>query len=347
MGQLLAVFDKFRGSATATELDEAAAAAARALGWSAASLPMADGGEGLLDCVDGALRHSVVCGPLGTPVEAAWRLAPPRRDGGRPRAVVEMARASGLALVGGPAGNDAEAASTRGTGELVLAAARAGAGVIVVGCGGSATTDGGSGAVEVLAGRPELAGVDLVVACDVTTPFLDAARVFGPQKGADAACVTRLDERLRGLAAEYGARFGVDVTRIEGAGAAGGLAGGLAAIGGRLVSGFTLVADLHDLDGALAGASLVATGEGRLDATSLAGKVVGGLVSRTAGRVPLLVVVGSAEPELARALARADGVHLVVLADRYGEAASFARPAALVAEVVRDHLEELARSSSP
>lgn len=336
---LVCAFDKFRGSATARSLDDAAASAAAQAGWAARSVPMADGGEGLLDCVEGELRRATVTGPLGKPVDAAYRLgSAPGVDG--PVAVVEMAAASGLELAGGADANDPEAATTRGTGELVLAAARAGARRVVVGCGGSATTDGGLGAVEVLAGRPELAGVTLVAACDVTTPFLEAARVFAPQKGADGAAVDRLSARLARLAGDYGDRFGVDVTAIPGAGAAGGLAGGLAALGARLVPGFDLVADLHDLDGAIGSGSLVVTGEGRLDATSLAGKVVGGVLRRAAGRCPVLVVVGARDPELDPGRLGA-AVAVVDLTERFGAAASFARPAALVAEVVGTHLAGL------
>lgn len=338
--RLLVAFDKFRGSASAAELDAAAATAARAAGWSAQVVPMADGGEGLLECVDGELRWTTVAGPLGEPVEAAWRLAASAGEGDGPVAVIEMAQASGLGLLGGAGANDPEAATTRGTGELVLAAAEAGARRIVVGCGGSATTDGGLGAVEVLAGRPELAGVDLVVACDVTTPFLEAARVFAPQKGADPACVERLTRRLGDLAASYRDRFGIDVTTLGGAGAAGGLAGGLAALGGRLVSGFELVAALHDLDGALAAATLVVTGEGRLDATSLEGKVVGGILARAAGHAPVLVVAGAVGAGLDTNGLPGEAT-VVSLSDRFGESASFDRPTTLVEEVVAAFLTRL------
>lgn len=297
---------------------------------------MADGGEGLLAAVGGELGHALVTGPLGAPVDAPYRLGgAPGVEG--PVAVVEMATASGLVLAGGAEGNDPEAATTRGTGELVLAAVRAGARRVVVGCGGSATTDGGLGAVEVLAGRPELAGVELLVACDVTTAFLDAAVVFGPQKGAGPVAVERLTGRLERLAAEYRDRFAVDVTTIAGAGAAGGLAGGLAALGGRLVSGFDLVADLAGLDKAVEEATLVVTGEGRLDATSLAGKVVGGLLGRVGGRRPVLVVVGACAPELDPELL-GPAVTLVSLSDRFGAEASFTRTSELVAEVVGGHL---------
>jgi glycerate kinase len=207
-------------------------------------------------------------------------------------AVVEMARASGLALVAGA--NDPLRATTFGTGELIRAALDEGIERVVVAVGGSATVDGGLGALEAL--DFDLRGADVVVACDVTTTFVAAAAVFGPQKGADAAAVARLAERLEELAERYRATRGVDVRRLAGAGAAGGLAGGLAAHGARLVPGAELVAEVVGLRHALAGASLVLTGEGRFDATSLAGKVVGHVLrDARALDVPVAVVAGDAD----------------------------------------------------
>jgi glycerate kinase len=235
-------------------------------------LPLADGGEGTLDAllaaVGGSRRVARVRGPLGDRVDAVWGLL---SDG---TAVVEAARASGLALVTGR--NDPLRATTRGTGECIAAALRSGARRVVVGVGGSATTDGGLGAVETLGWS--LAGADVVVACDVTTPFVDAARVYGPQKGASGAEVALLTRRLERLAEQYASRTGVDVRDLEGGGAAGGLAGGLAAIGAHLEPGFDVVAGAAKLDAALDGADLVLTGEGKADATSFAGKVVGGVL---------------------------------------------------------------------
>ena len=152
-------------------------------------------------------------------------------------------------------------------------AGRRASGRVLVAVGGSATVDGGLGALEAL--DFDLRGAEVVVACDVTTAFVDAAPVFGPQKGADAAAVAELQRRLTELADRYRTDHGVDVRELPGSGAAGGLAGGLAALGARLVPGAELVADVVGLRAALSGASLVLTGEGRFDATSLAGKVVG------------------------------------------------------------------------
>jgi glycerate 2-kinase len=281
--------DKFRGSLTALEAAEALALGVERTGRPAIRLPLADGGEGTLDALCPSVadrRRARVSGPLGAPVDAEWGM----RDD---VAVVEMARASGLALVAGA--NEPLAATTHGTGELIRAALDAGAGRILVAVGGSATTDGGLGALEAL--DFDLRGADVEVACDVTTTFVDAARVYGPQKGADAEMVAELERRLEALAERYRVTLGLDVRGLAGAGAAGGLAGGLAAAGARLVPGKALVADVVGLREKLSGASVAITGEGRLDATSLAGKVVGHVLEEArALRTPVAVVAGDVEP---------------------------------------------------
>jgi glycerate 2-kinase len=321
--------DKFRGSLTAAEAAAAMAAGLETAGFEARRIPLADGGDGTLDALvatrGGSLRTARVTGPLGDPVEAHWALLP---DG---TAIVEMARASGLALV--DTRNDPLRASTRGTGELIGAALRSGAQHVVVGVGGSATTDGGLGAVDAL--DWSLAGHDVTVACDVTTTFLDAATVYGPQKGATPAQVSLLTRRLARLADEYRNRTGVDVTVLEGGGAAGGLAGGLAAIGARLEPGFDVVARAAGLDSALAVADLVVTGEGRLDRTSFEGKVVGGVLEWAAeeGTARRAVIVGQATPEGREELSVLGDVHLLTLTDRAWQAGeAFARAALLVEE---------------
>jgi len=280
--------DKFRGSLTANEAAEALADGVEREGRDAVRLPLADGGEGTLDVLcpsSDARRPARVRGPLGEPVDAEWGL---RGD----TAVVEMARASGLALVAG--GNDPLRGTTFGTGELLRAALDAGLRRAIVAVGGSATVDGGLGALEAL--DFDLRGADLVVACDVTTPFAEAARVFGPQKGADAAAVAKLERRLERLAERYRTERGVDVRDLPGAGAAGGLAGGLAAYGARLVPGAALVADIVGLRDAVRDASLVLTGEGHVDATSFAGKVVGHVLGEArAFGVPVAIVAGDAQ----------------------------------------------------
>jgi glycerate 2-kinase len=292
-------------------------------------IPLADGGEGTLDALlaaqGGSRRTTRVTGPLGDPVDAEWGVLP----GGI--AVVEMARASGLALVDGR--NDPLRASTRGTGELIAAARRSGFRRIIVAVGGSATTDGGLAAVEALGWS--LQGIDLTVACDVETPFEDAARVYGPQKGATDAQVSLLTRRLARLADEYRSRTGVDVASLSGAGAAGGLAGGLAAIGARLVPGFEAVAETVGLEAALDGAALAVTGEGKLDGSSLAGKVVGGVLEWAEDlAVPnVAVVAGQVTDEGRDAIAARDGVMVLALTDRVWQASeAFTRASLLVEE---------------
>ena len=206
-----------------------------------------------------------------------------------------------------------------------------------MGVGGSATVDGGLGALEAL--DFDLHGAEIVVACDVETRFVDAARVFGPQKGADDAGVVRLAERLESLAERYRSDFGVDVRALPMAGAAGGLAGGLAALGARLRPGAPLVAETVGLPAALAEASLVLTGEGRYDAMSRAGKVVGHVLdaARAAG-VPAAIVAGDGDPDALAAIPR--DVRCVTLASLAGSAERAVRDAARLAA---DAAELLAR----
>ena len=318
--------DKFRGTLTAPE---AAAALARGLhtaGYSEVRcLPLADGGEGtteaLLTARGGKRRQARVTGPLGGTVEATWGVL---SDG---TAVLECAAASGLALVEGP--NDPLAATSRGTGELIAAAVRAGARKVLVAAGGSAMTDGGLGAVTALGWT--LAGVEVTVACDVETTFLDAAATFGPQKGATPAQVSLLARRLERLAEVYRERTGVDVAGLRHTGAAGGLAGGLTAIGARLEPGFEVVARTCGLEAALAGVDLAVTGEGRLDASSFEGKVVGGALewAEAEGVAARAVVAG----QIVAGTDLPEGVLALALADRVWQSdEAFTRAAVLVEE---------------
>lgn len=339
MGHLVAAPDKFRGTATAPEVAAAVGRAAQGAGWTADEVPMADGGEGTLDAVGGTVRHTPVSGPLGRPVAAEWRMVAGPAGSPGPTAVIEMARAAGRALLPSPTGDDPVRASTTGVGQLVLAAVDAGVRRVVVGVGGSATTDGGWGAVRAIGSPERLGGAELVVACDVRTPFRQAAAVFGPQKGASPAQVVALRRRLDALADRYRGELGVDVDALPGAGAAGGLAGGLAALGARLVPGFGLVADLVGLAGRVGDADLVVTGEGHLDPPSLDGKVVGGVLSMVAGRVPVLCVVGDADPEVAARLpAGGAPVEVVSLVQLAGPARARREVVPLVAEVVTGYL---------
>lgn len=327
--RVVAAPDKFRGTATAAEVAAAVGRAARAAGWECDEVPVADGGEGTLEALGGPNRTTLVTDPLGDPVEAAWRLH-------RGTAVIESARASGIALVGGPEENDALSASTYGTGELIAAAVELGARRILVAVGGSASTDGGLGALRALHPVQRLRGIELVVACDVRTRFVDAAEVFGPQKGASPAQVELLRRRLERLAQVYEEDHGIDVTALDGSGAAGGLAGGLAAVGAELVPGFDLVADELDLDERIAGADLVVTGEGFVDEASFDGKVVGGVVELAAAcDVPVLVVAGQVFDGVEQ---RVDAVSLVA---RVGEERARADTVAVVEEVVAERLRAL------
>jgi glycerate kinase len=336
MPRVVAAPDKFRGTATAAEVAGAVVEAADGLGWEAVPVAMSDGGEGLLDACATTCPELVVTrvtGPDGSPVDAEWRLGPGT-------AVVEMARASGLTLAGGPAGNDAVRATSYGTGELVVAAARrvGPGGTVVVGLGGSATTDGGRGVFDAVVDAGGLGPVELVGACDVDVVYTEAAALFGPQKGAGPRDVELLTRRLELQAEAWSDTTGVDVREVPGTGAAGGTGGALVVLGGRLRSGYRLVADLVGLPGALDAADRVVTGEGALDAGSFAGKVVGGVVEDARARgLATLVVVGRATTEALRR-ARDDGCTVVPLVDRFGGARARRDTAGCVADAVTEWL---------
>jgi glycerate 2-kinase len=281
--------DSFKGTFTAGEVAAAIGSGLRDGGRPVDLCPAADGGEGTLDALVAAMEGSVrtveASDPLGRSIEARFALS-------GSTAIVETAAASGLGLVAA-AERDAIEASTFGTGELLVAAAGAGAGTILLGVGGSATTDGGAGAIRAIERGGGLEGVRLVVLCDVRTTFADAARVFGPQKGADDDQVRRLTARLNAQAR----RLPRDPRGEPMTGAAGGLSGGLwAAFGAELVSGAAFVLDAAGFDARMRAARAVVTGEGKLDEQSLVGKVISEVAtrSRQAG-VPCHAVVGTCE----------------------------------------------------
>ena len=244
-------------------------------------------------------------GPLGAAVEAEWHMLEPAGPGASRPPWSDVAGA-GRARLPVPSATIRVPATTAGVGQLLLAARDAGAGRIVIGCGGSATTDGGVGAYEAVGSPAALRGVELVVASDVTTLFDGAATVFGPQKGATPAQVVELGRRLVEVAARYRRRDGRRRHRGPGRGTAGGLAGGLVALGARIEPGFDLVAGLVGLAERLEGADLALTGEGHVDPPSFHGKVPGGVLTaaRAAaedrhGRVlPVLCIAGGADAAL-------------------------------------------------
>lgn len=288
MARVLVAPDSFKGTFDATTVADALARGFEQAGWETDRCPVADGGEGTMEilarALGGRLVPAIASDPLGRPVDCHFALV------GGDTAIVEMAQASGLALVAEHE-RDAWAASTTGTGELILAAVAAGAREILVAVGGSATTDGGRGAIEAIRAGGGLGAARLAVLCDVACAFEDAARVFGPQKGADEATVARLQRRL----AAFASRLPRDPRGVPATGAAGGLSGGLwAAFGAELRPGAPAVLDALGTSVRMRAAALVVAGEGRLDAQSFAGKVLGELTRRAhdAG-VPIHAVVGT------------------------------------------------------
>lgn len=323
---ILVAPDKFKGSLTAAEAASAMALGAlRAFpGATVTQFPIADGGEGTLDAAVRAgyePRQTTVAGPLLQEVGAYWALRPTPAGGAT--AVIETAQASGLAAITQTPDN-ALRAHSYGCGELIAEALDAGATEIILGLGGSAMTDGGSGALRALGLRPldaagnvvalgggpladvvavdtsgldpRLATVRLRLAVDVRNSLFGsdgAAHVFGPQKGADAGTVELLDAGLRTWAAVLRETTIRDVN-VPGAGAAGGFpASFLAFTEATLESGFDLVAELTGLAEQLDSADVVITGEGSLDAQSLSGKAPVALANAAKGRdIPVVVIAG-------------------------------------------------------
>lgn len=323
-------------------------------------IPLADGGDGTAECfvaaAGGELVEVSVTGPLGEPVRAPLALLADERT-----AVVEMAAASGLALVP-PARRNPWLTTSRGTGELIAEAIRRGRRRIIVGIGGSATVDGGTGLLAALGARflaadgrpiaeggrglaeldridlsgllPELRAVELIVASDVTNPLCGpngAAAVFGPQKGATPAQVRALDAGLARLA-RAAAALGLSIADAPGAGAAGGAGAALAGIlGGRLVSGAQLQMEQCGFASRLRATDLVITAEGRIDATTAAGKVPSAVCRAAAAAGVPTVVIGGEIAGGAEALLELGRVALVPLPDGpMPLAAAMARAAELI-----------------
>lgn len=286
MAGVLVAPDSFKGTYDAATVADALARGLRRAGSQADRCPVADGGDGTMALLAGALGGRLVAcrasDPLGRPVDCHFAMA-------GDTAIVEMAQASGLARVAEHE-RDPWAASTRGTGELILAAVAAGAHEILVAVGGSATTDGGRGAIDAIVGGGGLGAARLVVLCDVRCSFEDAPRVYGPQKGADAQLVARLEDRLAAMARELPR----DPRGVPATGAAGGLSGGLwAALDAELRPGAAAVLDALGVDERIRAARLVVAGEGCVDEQSFDGKIVGELGRRAqAAGVPMHVVAG-------------------------------------------------------
>ncbi len=335
MATFIFVPDSFKGSLSSLQVCQGMARAAEKEfpGARCISIPVADGGEGTVDAflaaAGGRKISMTVTGPWGERLQADWGLLSPQT------AVVEMSAAAGLPLVGER--KNPEETTTYGAGEMISAALNAGAEEIILGLGGSATNDGGCGAaaalgvrfldregnafipvgrtlknidrIDVSAARARLAGKKIRIMCDIDHPLCGpqgAAAVFGPQKGADAAMIRRLDDGLRHFAAIAALDTGMDATHLPGAGAAGGMGGGMAALlGGTLQMGIETVLDVTGFDALLPEADAVFTGEGKIDGQSLRGKVVIGVARRAKKQnVPCIALVGGAEGALDDAYAQ-------------------------------------------
>ena len=333
LSKILIAPDSFKECLSSPEVAAVLAAAVREH-WTRAEvveMPLADGGEGTLDVLAKALgvdiRDTSVSDPLGRPVKARYGVA-----GGT--AIIEIAQACGLSLLA-PAERNPLVASSRGVGELLMAAYKEGYRHFIVGLGGSATCDGGAGMLEV-PGLKEVKDITMELLCDVDAPFVGpegAARVFAPQKGASAQDVEVLESRMVQLADTIRQETGVNVAHLPGAGAAGGLGGAFMAYwNARRERGIDRILELVGFEKALEGTSLILTGEGKSDAQTLMGKVPMGVLRHAKG-IPVALLSGRIEnrPQLEQA----GFSHIIEITPR-----SLSLSEALQPETARHYLQE-------
>lgn len=333
MKKCVIVPDSFKGTMSSVEVCDVISEKVRNLfpHCQICGIPIADGGEGTVDCfvraIGGEKRNVRVQGPFGEEIESFYGVV--KGD----TAVVEMAAAAGLPLACGK--RDPGKASTYGVGQLIAHAVRSGCRGVILGLGGSCTNDGGAGMAAALGTRffrkdgscfvpsgdsledvvsidnsgaeKMLSGVEIQGMCDIENPMFGekgAAYIFGPQKGADTEEIQVLDRNLRAFSEVIKRELGMDVSRIPGSGAAGAMGAGVCAfLGGSLVSGIELLLEVVNFDQMLQSCDLVITGEGKLDQQSFDGKVIAGVVRHARKfHVPVVAVAGYVEPDVRRAL---------------------------------------------
>ena len=300
MKKIVIACDSYKGCLSSSEVARAAAKGVAEVypDCEIVRLAVADGGEGtvdaLVDTLGGHLEWAEVSDPLGRPVKAVYGVA-------GDLAIIESAAACGLTLLTKEERNPL-ITTTKGLGELILAAIDKGCRRFLIGLGGSATNDGGMGMISADGFLEKASGLSFTIACDVDTPYIGkngASRVFGPQKGASEEDVEVLEERLRGYALKILADTGIDVSNMEGAGAAGGLGGAFRAyLGAELRRGVDMILDQIDFDEVIEGADLVITGEGCSDYQTLKGKTAAGVLERARRMgIPVALVSGAIRDE--------------------------------------------------
>ena len=369
MKKCIVISDSFKGTLSSLEICRIARESIPRIlpGCQTVTVPVADGGEGTVDCFIEAIGAEAVTvpatGPYGEPIQATYA-----RSGNR--AIVEMACAAGLPMTGDR--RNPEETTTYGVGQVIRHAVENGCSEILLGLGGSATNDGGCGCaaamgvkfydaegnlfvplgktmgqiakIDMTEAKALLQGVKVTVMCDVENPLYGptgAAYIFGPQKGADPEMVERLDRNLRKLADTIQSQLDLDIANQPGTGAAGGMGGGcIAFLGAELKSGIEAVLDMVDFDNHLDGADLVITGEGRIDSQSVHGKVISGIAKRTSARkVPLIAIVGCIDKSASEAYDL--GVTAIFGIDR--EAKAFREYAHETADYYQRTLEDVLR----
>jgi glycerate kinase len=336
LGQVLVSMDKFRGTATARQLCDSVAKIVARTNSTVDVQPMSDGGEGFRESFVGDVVVVEVPGPMGAVVAAPITL---RKSLEGTMAFLEVSEVVGRSHLIEPTSAQAIEASSAGVGYLILAAAQLGASSILIGCGGSATSDGGLGCYRVLRDAGGLP-VAVTAATDVTARFSQLTQ-YAEQKGVSPKDMNVIEQRIDEARSLYVSEQGVDVEVLERSGASGGIPGGLAALGAELTSGLNAVVRSVNLEQRIERTSLVITGEGRLDHGSVDGKVTGGIAALLSEDTALLVVCGSIEAAAAQEFrSRYPQANLVSLVDRFDERTAMTDVFGCVELVVTEELEK-------
>ena len=332
---VVAIFDKFRGTLSHGEIAISLMELASVLGVQIDIVRVSDGGEGFSECFDGDDTIVTVSDPFGVPQRVSWK----RSDN---QAIVEVAKVVGYIAI-----KDKRRpldASSFGVGELLAAIQKTEIKKILVGCGGSITTDGGFGLVAALGGVPFAHDLSVLALVDTRTPFNSAPRVFAPQKGATPVQVALLERRFAYLETFYRHRFDRDLGAIVGSGAAGGVSGALWALGGEIAMTVDYTIKSHRVRSLVAGSDLVLTGEGYLDGPSLAGKVVGAVLEvAQEEKKNVVVIVGDADPEVRLQLEEQYPlVRVVSLVEEFGHASAMEQTKTVFMETISRYVKDLA-----
>ncbi len=327
--KVVVAMDKFRGSASATQMNDAVTKGLESNGWSVTTRLISDGGEGFRSCFEGEVVFISAPDAYGTLRSVPLTIC---QIHGERVGVLEVAEIVGYTK-SDPTPEDALNASSRGVGVALLEAEKLNVSSVLLGLGGSSTSDGGLGCFEIL--KTNNFSLIITVATDITAVFSGAIR-YAKQKGVIEGDLFKIEDRLKTLALFYKNECNVDVEQIQGAGAAGGIGGALAVLGAELRNGFSVIAEATEFDSLAQSADLVVTGEGRFDLGSLEGKVVSSICERS-GSTPVLVLCGEYDKDAKDHFSRRfPQGRLISFTEQFGSSRSFESPEHCAEEIAKE-----------